>query len=97
VLKIDGSFIAGLGHDDRDRAIVESIVNLASTLHQIAVAEGVETRAQVDALRDMGCPMAQGYYFGRPVDAVDLEGNSSAPDRHATEPLGLVRSNETRR
>jgi len=72
VLKIDSSFIAGLGRDERDRAIVESVVNLAATLHQHAVAEGVETRVQVDVLGEIGCPMAQGFYFGHPVDAAEL-------------------------
>ncbi|HET8929569.1 MAG TPA: EAL domain-containing protein, partial [Acidimicrobiales bacterium] len=97
VLKIDGSFIAGLGRDERDRAIVESVVNLASTLHQSAVAEGVETRTQVDVLTEMGCPMAQGYYFGRPVDASEIDRYSSAVDITPTEPIGLVEAHERTR
>ncbi|MBS1848897.1 MAG: EAL domain-containing protein [Actinobacteria bacterium] len=69
VLKIDGSFIAGIAKDAKDRAIVESVVNLAATLDQRAIAEGVETRAQLDVLKKIGCPLAQGFYLGRPTES----------------------------
>ncbi len=85
VLKIDGSFVAGLGVDHRDRAIVESVVRLATTLHQQAIAEGVETRSQVEALIETGCPLAQGFYFGRPVDAADLDGAPAEVAREVPE------------
>lgn len=65
-LKIDASFIATIERDSRDRAIVESVVQLASTLQMGAVAEGVETRRQLEILTRMGCPMAQGFHIGRP-------------------------------
>jgi diguanylate cyclase (GGDEF)-like protein/PAS domain S-box-containing protein len=78
VLKIDSSFTAGLGRDERDRAIVESVVKLAATLRQNVVAEGVETREQVDALVDMECPMAQGFYFGPPMEIAELDGATGA-------------------
>jgi EAL domain-containing protein (putative c-di-GMP-specific phosphodiesterase class I) len=73
-LKIDRSFIAGLG--DRDgggSAIVQTIVALASMLRMNVVAEGVETPNQLERLRQLGCPHAQGYWFSRPVDRNDAE------------------------
>ena len=69
VLKIDRSFVAGLGSDAGDRAIVSAVVNLARDLGLEVVAEGVETEGQLQILRELGCDMAQGYYFARPLSA----------------------------
>lgn len=69
VLKIDRSFVSGLGDNREDSAIVEMIVNLAKTLGIMVIAEGVETRAHVDELRRLGCVVCQGYYYGRPMPA----------------------------
>jgi PAS domain S-box-containing protein len=68
-VKIDRSFIAGLGQRDRDTAIVEAITGLARTLDLTAVAEGVETAEQLVALRALGCTRAQGFHLGRPMPA----------------------------
>ncbi|MFG1605267.1 putative bifunctional diguanylate cyclase/phosphodiesterase [Actinoplanes sp. NPDC049265] len=68
-LKIDRSFVAGIGHDREDEAIVEMILHLAGVLGLRAVAEGVETADQADRLRALGCPLMQGYHFGRPMAA----------------------------
>jgi diguanylate cyclase (GGDEF)-like protein/PAS domain S-box-containing protein len=73
ILKIDKSFIAGLGVHDRDAAIVEAIAGLARTLDLTAIAEGVESAEQLDAVRALGCQQAQGYHLGRPMPADDLE------------------------
>jgi diguanylate cyclase (GGDEF)-like protein/PAS domain S-box-containing protein len=67
VLKVDQSFVDGLGPDPEDSAIVAAVVNLASTLDLQAVAEGVETADQLDALVRLGCDAAQGYWFARPA------------------------------
>ena len=67
VLKIDKSFVARLGDDLVDSAIVSSVVNLARSLGIAVVAEGVETEQQRLELRALGCPVAQGYYFSRPL------------------------------
>lgn len=72
-LKIDRSFVDGLGADDEDSAIVAAIVQLASTLGLTVVAEGVETAAQRELLTDLRCDLAQGYLFSQPVDAEGLE------------------------
>ena len=68
-LKIDRSFIEDLPHDLNDSAIVQAIINLAKSLRMIVIAEGVETRAQLDFLRSLSCEVYQGYLGGRPVDA----------------------------
>ena len=67
ILKIDRTFIAGLGEDLEDTAIVRMIIELAHTLGLEVVAEGVETEGQLQILRELGCDMAQGYYFARPL------------------------------
>jgi diguanylate cyclase (GGDEF)-like protein/PAS domain S-box-containing protein len=72
VLKVDRSFIDGLGPDPEDSAIVAAIVNLAQTLDLSAVAEGVETPSQLRRLRELGCAAGQGYLFAHPVPAEDL-------------------------
>jgi diguanylate cyclase (GGDEF)-like protein/PAS domain S-box-containing protein len=72
VLKVDQSFVDGLGPDPEDSAIVAAIVNLATTLELEAVAEGVETAEQLARLRELDCGAAQGYLFARPVPATEL-------------------------
>jgi EAL domain-containing protein (putative c-di-GMP-specific phosphodiesterase class I) len=68
-LKIDRSFINGLGADSGDSAIVGSCIGLAHAVGIRAVAEGVETSGQVQTLVDMDCDLAQGYHFARPMPA----------------------------
>jgi diguanylate cyclase (GGDEF)-like protein/PAS domain S-box-containing protein len=74
VLKVDRTFVDGLGPDPEDSAIVAAIVSLASTLELETVAEGVETPEQLDRLRALGCTAAQGFLFSRPVPAPALTG-----------------------
>ena len=66
-LKIDKSFIAGLGGDVGDKAIVRMIVDLAHTLGMKIVAEGVEDEGQAEQLKEMGCDLGQGFYFAKPL------------------------------
>jgi diguanylate cyclase (GGDEF)-like protein len=68
-IKIDRSFVAKVGEDQTTRAIVESIVELGARLAMHVVAEGVEDEAVVDRLAALGCELAQGYYFSRPLPA----------------------------
>lgn len=66
-LKIDRSFVRGLGGDPDDEAICASVILLASSLGLDTVAEGVETEAQRDWLAEHGCGELQGYLLSRPV------------------------------
>ncbi len=70
VLKIDQSFIAEIATHPRVN-LTAAIVNIAHTLGLVPIAEGVEDEAQAQALRELGCDLAQGFYLGPPVDAVD--------------------------
>lgn len=67
-LKIDRSFIAGLETDRRQLVFVRTLVTLGRDLGIGVVAEGIETEAQRDQLRDLGCNLGQGYLLGRPMD-----------------------------
>jgi len=73
VLKIDQTFVEGLGKDLEDSAIVAAVVNLADTLGFATIAEGVETELQRECLVGLGCTRAQGYLFARPVAAPEAE------------------------
>ena len=66
-VKIDRSFVAGLGTSADDEAIVRAVIALAHGLGLVAVAEGVETQEQVEHLVDLRCDLGQGYHLGRPV------------------------------
>jgi len=70
-VKIDRSFVAGLGRDAEDRVVVDSIIHLAERLGLEVVAEGVETDTQMAELVDLGCRYAQGYLWGRPAPAAE--------------------------
>jgi diguanylate cyclase (GGDEF)-like protein/PAS domain S-box-containing protein len=72
-LKVDRSFVAGLGGDAEDSGIVEAVVKMAQTLGLDVIAEGVETPAQLDELQRLGCQYGQGYLFARPLAAEVLE------------------------
>jgi EAL domain-containing protein (putative c-di-GMP-specific phosphodiesterase class I) len=77
-IKIDRSFVAGIGVGDgaaptsargalRGAAIVSSLVGLSEKLGLLCIAEGVERQEQLDALVELGCPLAQGHHLGRPA------------------------------
>jgi predicted signal transduction protein with EAL and GGDEF domain len=72
VLKLDRGFVAGLPHDPYDAAIVQAVAGLARKTGIDIVAEGVETRAQADALLECGIERAQGHLFAHPCDADTL-------------------------
>lgn len=66
VLKIDKSFVDGIGVDEKSEYIAESIIKLSHSLNLKVVAEGVETKEQLGYLNKMKCDVAQGYYFSKP-------------------------------
>jgi len=71
-VKIDRSFVSGMEASIEDRALVRTSIDMIHSLGRTAVAEGVETQAVVDLLREMGCDAAQGYLFGKAVPMDDL-------------------------
>jgi EAL domain-containing protein (putative c-di-GMP-specific phosphodiesterase class I) len=73
-VKIDRSFVAGLGTDPGDAAIVSAVIGLAHALDLQVVAEGVETEGQLAELLALGCDEAQGYFFAPPQPIQDLRG-----------------------
>ena len=85
VLKIDRSFVDGLGSDPHDTSIVQAITAMADALALEILAEGVETERQLCALRQLGCPLAQGFLWSTPLAAADatawLRARRATPDR----------------
>ena len=73
-LKIDRSFIDGLGRSREDTAIVTATLAFASALGLTVTAEGVETADQLERLRGLGCELGQGFLFARPVPAGEVAG-----------------------
>jgi EAL domain-containing protein (putative c-di-GMP-specific phosphodiesterase class I) len=88
-LKIDKSFVDGLGRTQEDTAIIEHVIGLAHALGLQVVAEGIEQEGQYKELRRLGCDYAQGFFFsrGQPAEVIArLLRIASAPVRPAFEP-----------
>jgi diguanylate cyclase (GGDEF)-like protein/PAS domain S-box-containing protein len=73
-LKIDRSYVAGLGFNQADMAMVRAVVEFASVLGIEVTAEGIETAAQLATVRSLGCHQGQGFYFSRPIPAEAMTG-----------------------
>jgi EAL domain-containing protein (putative c-di-GMP-specific phosphodiesterase class I) len=106
-LKIDRSFITHMVDNGENAEIVRTISGLAQNLGMNVVAEGVETREQLEILRRLGCQYGQGYFFSKPLDSESAEtfiGETYDPDLQILEgitmgsqaPLGLQRRNAPR-
>jgi len=80
-VKIDQAFIRGLSEGSEDAAITRAIIVMAQSLDLKVVAEGVETREQLEFLRKQGCNEVQGYLISRPVPAAELAGLLASPYR----------------
>mgnify|MGYP005849990071 CR=1 FL=1 len=72
-LKIDRSFVSDMQGNDRNDEIVETIVALSNRLNLEAIAEGIETRQQLERLQRLGCELGQGYFFSRPLPPQEAE------------------------
>lgn len=81
IVKIDATFVRGLDRRPEREEIVRTLVHLGNTLGLTTVAEGVETTAELDSLRRLGCRLAQGYLFGRPLPLEALD-SYAPPDIH---------------
>jgi diguanylate cyclase (GGDEF)-like protein len=66
ILKVHRSFVSGLGEEPEDAAIVTAVINMAHALGLVTIADGVETRDQLEQLKGVGCDVGQGFYFARP-------------------------------
>ena len=89
LIKVDRSFVQGVGHNLKDTAITTSLASLAHALGVRAIAEGIESAEQLQAVRDLGCDLAQGFLFARPVSANEM-GKAlaeKAPSKPKQEPV----------
>jgi diguanylate cyclase (GGDEF)-like protein len=96
-LKVDRSFVSGLGENSEDGAIVAGVLGLAHALGVGAIAEGVEEPAQADKLAALGCEQAQGFLWSRPLPAAELEASFerlwlrvATPERDPRDPIRVV-------
>jgi diguanylate cyclase (GGDEF)-like protein len=93
-VKIDRSFVAGLGTDSVNTAIVASVISLAHAMNLEVVAEGVEAFEQLERLRSLGCDFAQGYFIAPPMlpDAIDdyLAADSAGQEMQLVDPTGGI-------
>ncbi|ABG04506.1 diguanylate cyclase/phosphodiesterase [Rubrobacter xylanophilus DSM 9941] len=85
-LKIDRSFIEGIGRDLQATSIVGAVIALAKSLNMCVTAEGTETEEQLAHLRSLGCDLAQGYYFSRPASPEEVERKLGLARRRRDEP-----------
>jgi diguanylate cyclase (GGDEF)-like protein len=93
LLKIDRSFVDGLGHSREDTTIVEHVIAMAKALGIVTVAEGVATADQAEQLRAMNCDLAQGGYFGGAVSSTAIdELLASGTDHQWTPPPHVPRA-----
>jgi diguanylate cyclase (GGDEF)-like protein/PAS domain S-box-containing protein len=72
MIKVDRSFVQGVDEEAKDAAITANLVTLAHALGVFAIAEGIESDSQLASLRDLGCDLAQGFLFARPLPAEDF-------------------------
>ena len=72
-LKIDKAFIDNIDETQKDKAIIDGLIQLAHSIDYKVVAEGVETQQQFDILSEYNCELIQGYFFSRPLPAYEIE------------------------
>jgi diguanylate cyclase (GGDEF)-like protein/PAS domain S-box-containing protein len=72
LIKVDRSFVQGVGHNLKDTAITTNLASLAHALGVLAIAEGIETSEQLTSVSGLGCDLAQGYLFAHPVAADEM-------------------------
>jgi diguanylate cyclase (GGDEF)-like protein len=90
ILKIDQKFVADSATDVAGAAVVSAITGLAHDLGLTVIAEGVETRAQADAVCDLGCDLAQGFFYARPMPASAFEALLSESNPELLHLMGTV-------
>ncbi len=90
MIKVDRSFIQGVEEEAKDAAITANLVTLAHALGVLAIAEGIESDGQLAALRGLGCDLAQGFLFARPLPAGQVQKLLSGGFRDLIEPTRAV-------
>ncbi|MBE7679640.1 EAL domain-containing protein [Paenibacillus sp. P13VS] len=88
-LKIDRSFVTDITENQSDQAIVATIITMAQNLKMDVIAEGIETKGQLDILMQNDCREIQGYYFSRPLPASEVEHDFFVPLRLPGNPIVL--------
>ena len=73
ILKIDKEFLSDFENDSEEKIVIPSVIEMARKLKLEVVCEGVETKEQLEFLRDIGCEYAQGYYYSKPVPVEEFE------------------------
>ena len=90
-VKVDRMFVKGVAEHPVDSAIVRAVVELASAMDIVAVAEGVETAEQLAGLKMLGCPVGQGYWFSRPLPVADFDNLLRRHFRPQVSDVGILR------
>jgi EAL domain-containing protein (putative c-di-GMP-specific phosphodiesterase class I) len=88
LIKVDRSFVQGVGHNVKDTAITTNLASLAHALGVLAIAEGIETDDQLTSVTGLGCDLAQGYLFAHPVPADEMS-KVLADTTHLPDPTDL--------
>lgn len=81
-LKIDMSFVRGIGKNEKEEAIIKALISLTNDIKVDIIAEGVETDYQLEYLKENGCNLIQGYYFYKPMRVVDIDDSDMLKAEH---------------
>jgi diguanylate cyclase (GGDEF)-like protein/PAS domain S-box-containing protein len=90
MIKVDRSFIQGMEEETKDAAIAANLVTLAHALGVLAIAEGIESDGQLTSLRGLGCDLAQGFLFAKPMPAAQVQSVLSGSFGDLIEPTSAV-------
>jgi EAL domain-containing protein (putative c-di-GMP-specific phosphodiesterase class I) len=90
MIKVDRSFIQGMEEESKDAAIAANLVMLAHALGVLAIAEGIESDGQLASLRGLGCDLAQGFLFAKPMPAAQIQSVLSGNFGDLIEPTSAV-------
>lgn len=71
-IKMDRTFFTKCNDIARDKTVISNMINMAKELGIFTIAEGVETKENIDLLHELGCDIVQGYYFSKPIKASDF-------------------------
>jgi EAL domain-containing protein (putative c-di-GMP-specific phosphodiesterase class I) len=90
MIKVDRSFIQGMEEETKDAAIAANLVTLAHALGVLAIAEGIESDGQLASLKGLGCDLAQGFLFAKPMPAAQVQSVLAGSFGDLIEPTSAV-------